>query len=60
MRHNTTWIGILLLMWATAVYAQVGSTGTTDTIPLWTNSTTLGDSLVFQSSGNIGIGTKTP
>jgi hypothetical protein len=40
----------------------VTGTGTTDYIPLWTNSTgTLGNSNIFQSSANkVGIGTTTP
>ena len=34
--------------------------GTTNYIPLWTSSTTLSSSAVYQSSGNIGIGTTSP
>jgi hypothetical protein len=41
--------------------ASVGGTGTTNFIPRWTGSTTLGNSLLFQASvGNVGLGTITP
>jgi len=40
---------------------NVSGTGVTDYIPLWTSPTALGDSILFQtSSGNVGVGTKTP
>ena len=42
---------------------SVGGAGTTDFIPIWTNSTTLGNSGLFQvspPSGNVGLGTTTP
>lgn len=39
----------------------VGGSGTTNFIPIWTNSTMLGNSTIFQSTaGNVGIGTATP
>jgi hypothetical protein len=34
--------------------------GSTDYIPLWLSTTKLGNSIMFQSSGTIGIGTTTP
>ena len=39
---------------------NVNNTGTADYVPLWLNGTTLGNSNIFQSSGEIGIGTGTP
>jgi len=42
------------------VGATVSGTGTTNFIPLWTNSTTLGNSALFQLSGKVGIGRTTP
>jgi len=40
---------------------NVAGTGTQNYIPLWTNSTgTLGNSVIYQSSGLLGIGTTTP
>jgi hypothetical protein len=41
-------------------YAQVKGSGTVKTVPVWTGTTTLGDSAISQNNGNIGIGTKTP
>jgi len=35
----------------------VGGSGTANFIPLWTDSSNLGNSSMFQSNGNIGIGT---
>ncbi|MGA9243995.1 MAG: hypothetical protein WBW03_18670 [Silvibacterium sp.] len=34
--------------------------GITNFIPIWTSSSTLGDSTIFESAGKVGIGTKTP
>jgi hypothetical protein len=34
--------------------------GTTDFIPIWTSSSTLGDSTIFERAGKVGIGTTTP
>ncbi len=40
---------------------SLSGSGTTDYIPLWTNASTLGSSVIFQGSGHeIGIGTTTP
>jgi hypothetical protein len=40
---------------------SAGGTGTTNFIPRWTNRTTLGNSLLFQTTGgNLGLGTTTP
>jgi hypothetical protein len=43
-----------------AVTPAIAGSGTTDFIPLWTGSSTLGNSLIYQTGGNIGVGTKTP
>ena len=40
--------------------AQVSGSGTANFVPRWTNSTTLGNSLLFQANGMLGIGTTTP
>lgn len=34
--------------------------GAINYVPVWTGSTTLGNSVLFQSGGNVGIGTTTP
>jgi hypothetical protein len=41
-------------------YAQVTGSGTPNTIPIWTATTNLGNSSIFQKGANIGIGTKAP
>ncbi len=41
-------------------FAQISGSGTANYIALWTSSTTLGDSHIFQSAGNTGIGTTSP
>jgi len=38
----------------------VGGSGTTNFIPIWTNSSTLGNSIIFQIGGNVGIGNTHP
>src|SRR3984957_18950559 len=47
---------------ALAAIPQAAPTGggTTDFIPLWTSASALGNSLLFQTGGNVGINTKTP
>ncbi len=40
--------------------AGVTGKGTKDFVPLWTGATVLGNSLIYQTGGNLGIGTKTP
>jgi trimeric autotransporter adhesin len=45
---------------ATAPAAAIAGSGTTDFIPLWTSSTNLGNSILYQTGGNVGVATKTP
>ena len=55
----TTRIGCLILglfSLALSMAGQVGGTGTAKHIPIWTSSTTLGDSIIFQTSA-VGGGT---
>jgi len=37
-----------------------GSGGTTNQVAKWTNSTTLGNSVIYDNGTNVGIGTATP
>ena len=38
----------------------LGGSGTRNFIPLWTGSKTLGNSILFQAQGDLGVGTETP
>ena len=49
-----------MLMFPIHLAAQVTGNGTTNFIPKWTGSTTLGNSALFQTGGKVGIGTTTP
>jgi len=40
--------------------AAITGSGTTDYIPLWRSSSALGNSILYQTGGNIGVATKTP
>jgi hypothetical protein len=40
--------------------AQITGSGTTKAIPIWTGETTLGNSIIFQNNGGLGIGTTLP
>jgi len=40
--------------------AQVTGSGTTNYLPLWTGSSALGNSLIYQNNTNIGVGTTSP
>jgi hypothetical protein len=40
--------------------AGVTGKGTKDFVPLWTSGTVLGNSRIFETGGNLGVGTKTP
>ncbi len=42
------------------IQANPTGSGTTDYIPLWTSGSNLGNSLLFQTGGKMGIGTTTP
>jgi hypothetical protein len=42
------------------IQANPSGSGTTDYIPLWTSGSNLGNSLLFQTGGKVGIGTTTP
>lgn len=67
--RTTAWLCVLLIALSCAplVPAQqttppppLAGTGTTNFIPIWTNSTTIGNSTLFQTGGNVSIGNTTP
>src|SRR5712691_130609 len=43
-----------------AAQELTASTGTTNFIPIWTNSTTLGNSTIFETGGKVGVGNTSP
>jgi trimeric autotransporter adhesin len=45
---------------ASVTQATPSGSGTTDFIPLWTSSSALGNSILFQSASKIGVGTTAP
>jgi hypothetical protein len=51
---------IVPLLLIAQMAAQVGGAGTTNRVPLWTSSSTLGNSILIQSGGNIGVGNSSP
>jgi hypothetical protein len=51
---------LVLLSLVLPMAAQVSGSGKTNYIPIWTDSTTLRDSIIFQTGGKVGIGTVTP
>jgi hypothetical protein len=46
--------------WQAATGGGIGGSGTMNNIPKFTGSTTLGNSVIYEYSGNIGIGTTNP
>jgi hypothetical protein len=40
--------------------ATVTGSGTKNFVPLWTGTTTLGNSTIYETGGKVGVGTKTP
>jgi hypothetical protein len=51
---------VLTLCYAPFASAQVAGSGSTNFIPIWTNGTTLGNSGLFQTGGNVSIGNTSP
>lgn len=49
---------LTILFGISMAHAQVTGSGTDHTIPIWTGTTSLGNSPVYSIGGNVGIGTK--
>jgi trimeric autotransporter adhesin len=60
MKLKSACFALAIMFCASVAHAQVTGSGTTDYVPLWTGTTTLGDSVIFQTAGRVGIGTKKP
>jgi hypothetical protein len=60
--HTLVIAAILFGVLVTPIWlaAQVGGSGTTNSIPKWTGSMTLGNSALFQTGGQVGIGSTSP
>jgi hypothetical protein len=50
----------VVFLFVASMAAQVGGGGTVNHLPLWTGTTNLGNSVVVQQNGNIGIGNSSP
>lgn len=61
MKRFIVLLVLFTVCFAPLVWAQsITGSGTPNTIPQFVSPSTIGDSPIFQSSGNIGIGTNTP
>ncbi len=60
MKLKTVCFALAVVFCLSTAYAQVTGLGTENTIPLWIGKTNLGNSGIFQTGGNVGIGTKAP
>jgi hypothetical protein len=62
MKGFVVCIVLAVLFTGVLSFAQVEGSGTTNYIPIWTNSTTIGDSVLYQSSSRkfLGINTSVP
>ena len=60
MKNFFSAVLLSFLLAGVGAVAQVHGGGTTNRIPLWVTPHTIGDSVLFQQNGNIGIGTTSP
>ncbi len=67
MKCTGAWLCLLATLYFQPLLAQqqvsltsVNGSGTTNFIPVWTSSTGLGNSELFQTSGQVGVGTTAP
>lgn len=60
MKNCLSAVLLTFLLAGVGAVAQVHGSGTTNTIPLWVSPHAIGNSVLFQKSGNVGIGTTNP
>jgi hypothetical protein len=60
MKLKNVCFAVAILFCVSTAQAQVTGSGTKNAIPVWTGTTSLGNSSISQASGNVGIGTTTP
>jgi hypothetical protein len=56
MKRSLAGLFLILSLFTLLAQAQVSGHGTANTIPIWTGSTSLGNSAITQSGSNVGIG----
>jgi hypothetical protein len=60
MKSRVVWLAINVSLFLLPVAAQVGGSGTANHVPLWTGTANLGNSILVQSGGNVGLGIGSP
>jgi hypothetical protein len=50
----------LMILGSLSMQAQVTGSGTKNYVPIWATSSSLGDSKLYQTGGNVGVGTTSP
>jgi len=60
MKFRISGLVVTVLVLLLPMAAQVGGAGTTNHVPLWTSTSNLGNSILIQSGGNIGVGNSSP
>ena len=58
MKLKNACLALTILSYVSMAHGQVTGSGTEHTIPVWTGTTTLGNSPIVSAGGNVGIGTK--
>jgi trimeric autotransporter adhesin len=60
MKFKNASLALVVVFCVATVSAQVTGSGTSHAIPVWTGTTTLGNSPIVSAGGNVAIGTTTP
>jgi hypothetical protein len=60
MKLKNAWFVLAVVFCVSMASAQVTGSGTNHAIPIWTGTTTLGNSPIFSAGGNVVIGTTSP
>jgi hypothetical protein len=60
LRSSAAAVVALAGPWLSACLGQVTGSGVVGYVPVWTGTTSIGDSSVYYSSGSVGIGTASP
>lgn len=60
MNYRNVGLAIIFLFWTLLGNSQVTGSGTKNFVPIWTGTTMLGNSAIYQNGNNVGVGTKQP